>query len=99
MNSEGRPYGAPRSCHHDDDLSVRLVEDVTARVVRLNDALEDGDLDLARDIVRDLEEELVLRLPRRRARCPVCGIDCSWPGLVVKHMAVIHPEEVDRRAA
>jgi hypothetical protein len=99
MKREGRPYSAPRRRHDNDARSVRLVEDVAVRVVYLNEALECGDLGLARDIVRDLEDELMRRLPRRRARCPVCGLDCDWPGLVVKHMAIVHPEEVDRRAA
>ena len=99
MNSEGRRHSAPRPGQHDDAFSVGLVKAVTARVVYLNEALEAGDLGLAHDIVRDLEDELFARARRHRARCRVCGLDCGWPGLVEKHVGVVHPEEVPRYAA
>ncbi len=93
MKREGRPHSAPRP-RHDDALSLRLVEDVAARVVFLNEALEAGELGLARDIVRDLEEDLAAQVRRRKlSRCPVCGLN-DWPGAIEKHVAVIHPERV-----
>ena len=91
MRREGRPHSAPR--RHDDAPTLRLVEDVTARVVYLNEALEAGDLGLARDIVRDLEDELVRQVRQKRSRCPVCRLDLTWPGLVARHLAIVHPEE------
>ena len=96
MTHEGRPHGGPRT-RHDIEI-VRLVRDVKARVVYLGEALDAGDFMLARDIARDLEDELAKRSPRTSARCPVCGLDCRWPGLVVKHVAIAHPEAVEQIA-
>ena len=96
MTHEGRPHGGPRT--RDEMEIVRLVRDVTARVVHLGEALDAGDFELARDIARDLEDELAKGTPRTSTRCPVCGLDCRWPGLVVKHVAIVHPKAVEQAA-
>ena len=63
-----------------------------ASVIRIREAIEDGDLEYAAGLARDLEHDLAPR--RRRHRCPVCALPFEWPGLVQRHVAIVHPEHV-----
>lgn len=60
-----------------------------ARVVRVREALADGDTNAAVLLLADLEADL--RPGRRSAICPECGSDCQWPGLLDDHLRVHHP--------
>jgi hypothetical protein len=60
--------------------------EVLARVVRVREALEDGDEQLARRTLAALEADL----RPSAARCPECGIDCRWPGLLEEHLRLRH---------
>lgn len=62
--------------------------EILTRVVRVREALEDGDLELARTSLADLEADL----RPRRAECPECGLDCGWPGLRDDHLRTVHPD-------
>lgn len=61
--------------------------EILARVVRAREALEDGDVSLARTSLAALEADLC----PSRAACPECGLDCRWPGLLDEHLRTVHP--------
>ena len=86
MTHEGRPHGGPRTRHEME--IVRLVRDVTARVVHLGEALDAGDYGLARDIAHDLEAELG-ETTVLSARCPECRLRL-WPGQIPAHRLNVH---------
>ena len=62
--------------------------EVLARVVRIREALEDGDLALVGKGLAALEADL----RPSRAECPECGLDCGWPGLRDEHVRTAHPD-------
>lgn len=62
--------------------------DVLARITRLSEALEDGDLELVRRGLEDLAADL----RRRPPRCPECGMRFQWPGERDEHVRTLHPE-------
>lgn len=62
--------------------------ELVARVVRIREALEDGDLALVAKSLAALEADL----RPRRAECPECGLDCGWPGLRDEHLRIAHPD-------
>jgi hypothetical protein len=55
-----------------------------AIVTRAREALEDGDRDLALDLLAALEEMLDQPCPRRDHRCD-CGYRFRWPGELERH--------------
>jgi hypothetical protein len=57
------------------------------RLVRLDEALEDGDLELARAIARTMQDGDPPSAPS--GRCIVCGLRL-WPGALPKHLSVVH---------
>ena len=63
-------------------------QDVRARIVRIVDALEDGEYRLALDIARDLENDYPP--VDDRARCPDCDLPFDAPGLVIRHLSIVH---------
>lgn len=69
--------------------------EILARVVRGREALEDGDLELARKTLAALEADL----RPRRVVCPECGLDCRWPGLLDEHLRAVHPAVWEARCA
>ena len=62
--------------------------ELLARFVRIREALEDGDLALVGKCLAALEADL----RPSRAECPVCGLDCGWPGLRDEHVRLRHPD-------
>ena len=78
------------------------LEDIRARLITLDECLEDGDLDTARAIVHALLNEIGVE--RGQARCRWCRLQ-DWPGRVEQHERTVHPhqlldlEESERRAA
>jgi len=62
--------------------------EILVRVVRVREALEDGDEQLARRALAALEAEL----GSSRAVCPECRLDCEFPGLLDEHLRTVHPE-------
>ena len=63
-------------------------QDVRARIVRIVDALEDGEHGLALDIARDLEDDYPP--VDDRARCPECGLAFDAPGQIPAHLSNVH---------
>jgi hypothetical protein len=69
-----------------------------ARIVRVREALEDGDVGFAYAIVCDLEEDLaagespdVLEVPPPILHgCPECGLRFRWPGQLADHRDNVH---------
>jgi hypothetical protein len=68
--------------------------DVLARVVRIGDALDDGEHELARTLLRDLEHDLSGR-PPRELRCPYCPrATFYFAGELASHLRNTHGEDV-----
>jgi hypothetical protein len=57
---------------------------VLGRVIAASEALEVGDVELARAILHDLERDIVGGMPTRWCRCE-CGQLFEWPGLLEAH--------------
>jgi hypothetical protein len=57
-----------------------------ARVIRAREALQDGDVGLAEQVLGDLETELTPA--RRRCRCETCSVSFLWPGELQRHQDV-----------
>ncbi len=73
--------------------------DTTARLIVALEAIEDGDCDLAADVLRDLLADL--KPTRPAGRCRFCGLH-GWPGEIQRHESVVHPHqllETERKAA
>ena len=66
---------------------------ILERVVRLREALADGEYQLAASVAESLELDLLGRARRASARCPRCGVDCEWPGLLKRHVSTVHWEQ------
>ena len=62
--------------------------DLRARLIWLSEALEAGDNGTALAIVLDLLDDLADPVPP--ARCPDCGLPFEAPGLVVRHLSIVH---------
>lgn len=69
--------------------------EILTRIVRAREALEDGDLGLARTSLAALEADL----RPSRAVCPECRLDCRWPGLLDEHVRTVHPAVWEARCA
>jgi len=85
---EGRPPGAPATNH----LTTRDHTQPAARssIVVALEALEDGDVRLAIDVLAGaLEQD---GQTSRRYRCRICGVRLEWPGLRERHELLIHGE-------
>jgi hypothetical protein len=82
-------------------LPLEVLRDLPGYVVRLNEALEDGDIDLAREIARGLEETLTEAnyIPPLRFACSNCDLRFAWPGELDDHYRNVHWGEPWRRAA
>ena len=65
-----------------------------AGVVRAREAIEDGDVRFAAEILYDLEEDLAGALFCSTAveqfRCPDCGATFAWPGELADHRDRVH---------
>jgi hypothetical protein len=66
-----------------------LSADLLARLIRVDEALEDGDYPFARSIVHDLLGELEPRRQPGKVACPCCALRL-WPGELDKHLSVSH---------
>jgi hypothetical protein len=79
---------------------------VVARIVRVREALEDGDIGFAYAIVCDLEEDLAgndvatsfAAVPEEArasssAKCPSCSASFRWPGQLDHHERFHHLAE------
>jgi hypothetical protein len=75
---------------------MRSSSNVAARIVSVREALEDGAVGHALDLVRDLERELPTSSPS--GSCPECGFR-MWPGQLAKHLSVVHAIDAYGRAA
>jgi hypothetical protein len=73
-------------------LSLENLRDLPGYIVRLNEACEDGDLELARAIARGLEETLTEAnyTPPPRFTCEKCGLRFAWPGELDDHLGFSH---------
>jgi hypothetical protein len=58
---------------------------LAARVIAAREAIVDGDVGLAAEILAELERELE---PARSLDCPDCGLTFHWPGERERHFAV-----------
>ena len=70
--------------------------EILVRVVRVREALEDGDDSLARRALAALEAELQ---SCRLATCPECSSHLGWPGLLDEHLRTVHPVVWEARNA
>lgn len=67
-----------------------------ARVVRIREALEDGDTAFAYDLLTDLEHDLASALVRSAPSdkppvlCPDCGLAFGFPGQLADHRDNVH---------
>ena len=68
------------------------LEYVRVRVMRIAEALEDGDVEFARSAVRDLEADLIGSMRPSGATCPVCDLQFDWRGLLERHVSNVHPD-------
>jgi hypothetical protein len=66
--------------------------DTLVRVVRLQEAIADGECDLALAMAEGLGRDLAAQLepPRRRLRCDECGFAVEWPGELDEHVRWTH---------
>jgi hypothetical protein len=75
-------------------VSVELL----SRVVRCREALEDGHVRFAAEILYDLEEDLAGGVARVYAsnslNCPLCPATFTWPGQLDHHQLFAHLAEV-----
>ena len=62
--------------------------DVCGRLIWMSEALEAGDVGTALSVLLDLLDELADPVPA--ARCPDCGLPFEAPGLVVRHLSIVH---------
>ena len=62
--------------------------ELRARLIWLSEALEAGDNGTALAVVLDLLDELADPVPP--ARCPDCGLPFEAPGLVARHLSIVH---------
>jgi len=67
--------------------------EILARIIRVREALKDGDDVLARRALGALETDL----RPSAAGCPECGLDCEFPGLLDEHLRTVHPEVWEAR--
>jgi hypothetical protein len=96
-----RGYGGPRRPATAQPI-VALLEDVTARIIYLEESIEVGDYGLASDIARDLETDLAVEIARRRYPrrkpptwpCPHCGLVWRSPGRLADHERIVHGIDV-----
>ena len=67
-----------------------------SRIIRAREALDDGDTELATQMLTELEADLTRR---RRWTCPVCGcrLRFDFPGQLETHLRVSHPEVCEAR--
>ncbi len=93
MTDERRPAGAARTTRA---RTIPDRADILARLIHVSEALEDGDVGMARAIVLDLLDEL--RPVRPSGSCPECGLR-MWPGEVARHVSVVHGVDPFARAA
>jgi uncharacterized C2H2 Zn-finger protein len=77
-----------------------VIQDALAQAIRAQEALADGDTVLVEQtlagLVRDLEDDL---LPRRKLRCPTCGLNFRWPGELADHSYHVHGQVLKRSRA
>lgn len=66
-----------RQLHDTGRRGVSAPANLEARLVRLVEALEDGDSELAQGMASDLVDEALC--PGRRLACG-CGLSFEWPG-------------------
>jgi hypothetical protein len=92
---KGRPTSAPITLAH-------AVADAGARSTRILEAVEDRDLSFAEIALRDLVGDLMSLIASEPssvswsgAHCPRCGLDCRWPGLLERHLAIVHHQVAD----
>jgi hypothetical protein len=72
--------------------ALSSVDDALARVIRVGEALDDGEVVLARGLLAGLERELSdpLAPARKRHRCSTCGLQFDWPGQLDHHVRWVH---------
>jgi rubredoxin len=66
-----------------------------ARIVRAREALEDGDIGFAYELLTDLEHDLAGESPDfevapQSLLCPDCGLRFTWPGQLADHRDFVH---------
>lgn len=68
-----------------------IAHDALARLTRLEEALELGDVGFALELTRNLRHDLGSAVQAKRlAVCPICGVDCKWPGRLAAHTLNVH---------
>jgi hypothetical protein len=71
-----------------------VVRDLLSRVVRIREALVDGDVAFAYDVLSDLEHDLAgeeeFRTPVQNFACSDCGLRFRWPGQLADHRDFVH---------
>jgi hypothetical protein len=80
---------ARRADDPDGEPPPSFLPDLEARIVAAREAAEDGDFDYVRDLLGDLERDLLDRA-RRRHRCDECGRRFRFPGELDHHRFEAH---------
>jgi hypothetical protein len=71
-----------------------ILEDALALTTRTLEALNDGETELAEQILAGLAHDLENALSSARGiRCGNCGLRFDWPGQLAEHMRYAHPFE------
>lgn len=73
--------------------------EILIRVVKVREALTDGDLPFALRSLALLEADLARSGRKSSSVCPACGTDCEWPGLLEEHLRLHHPDEWEKTVA
>jgi hypothetical protein len=76
------------------DVLRRVIQDGAARAVAVVEAIDNGDLDVARDLAGDLAADLAHYGGRPVAACPYCPAVYRWPGERDAHVERAHPDQL-----
>jgi hypothetical protein len=70
-----------------------VLRDARARIIRIREALVDGDNELVELMLCDLDDDLARALGHDPFRCRDCPATFEWGEQLIEHRERMHPEE------